>query len=1086
MIRFRAMTLLVVALGATVSPAAVPARIVAEAEDFTIQSGWRMIPFRRNYFSSTFAITFLSRQACLGAAEQTEPGKPAVASQVVHVPHDGRYQVLVRYEQPYNFSVEFTIEVVQNGKTVSRRALGRLESPKFWAFSKGTAAPMKRWFWGGGDNIVWEMGDAADLTTGPATIRLVAGPQVDGSLPRVMAAERHIDVVVLTDDVESLEKQKKPLRNYLPFDGWLTQDGDLYVRVTNPSDGLGPCVPLINPYPAGQHSPWGVHDRDWPNTMILRSGRLVGLEPIRKNKAKGRKGEDVPLVEPLGYELLGPHSDSVRPEVLTPLLPADRYTTIPAEEYLQPGHTSGWVPMGQAVDALHVSKWMPGARYAPGFKVEGLDLELEFAIPDGKGGLRPIYKTRVTGKGAYPTSPISFEIPGDVLARPVVRSHLDILRTLLAAIRQFPSHGSTPRRFSVYGLMGFSSILRENNELGRLGTEIAVALGDNTMTRSCPHAEKLGVPQRGTAWIGGHSPTTAAGMKDTLDKLEKDGMLDTLGLVSYGDEQYVVPAGITDEEFSDWLTENKIAVDGEATVTEDPADPLFYYSRLCANEKGMRQWGEVTAQVTERTGGRALAGINYGPASQNMVDELHFIRPFKRRAVSLAWSEDYVWQMPEWSVQVTGYRVSGFRAGTTYHRQPIMLYIMPHSPGNTPRDLRLSFYTAVAHGMTKVHFYCATPSAVALTENYIVSSDMDMFRAVHDITHDAGSFEDYVVDGRVRRAEVGLLLSSVEDIRNPAELASGGHTNAERKAIYFALRHAQVPVDFLSEDDVIDGGAKGYRLIYVTAEYLHSRAVTALLKWVEGGGTLVALCGGGFLDEFGRVNPRAGELYGVRNQGIAKDTSLSVFHAKQDLAPYVPLDRAAWAIGDRQVDDAPVILWKQSIEPGDGTVIGTFANGEPAVVEKAHGRGRAVLFGFMPGLAYLRSGLPLRPFDRGSTDDAMDHWLPTGMDRGIREAIVDAFLPRGFVRPVECGETLVESTVIDTPAAQGRPRRLAVSLMNYTGKPIEGLTVRITDVERARSVRSVEHGTLAPRHEGKTMVLTLPLEIADMLLVDLF
>lgn len=1080
--RLLAMTLLVIALGSTASPAAVPARIVAEAEDFTVQSGWRTIPFRRNYFSSTFAITFLSRQACLGMANQTEPDRPAVATQVVHVPHDGRYQVLTRYEQPYNFSVEFAVEVIQNDKTVSSSEMGRLDSQRFWAFSKGSTTPMKWWFWGGGDNIVWEIGAAADLKAGPATIRLVAGPQMDGPKPRAMAAERHIDVVVLTDDSENLEKQKKPLRNYLPFDGWLTQDGDLYVRVTNPSDGPGPCVPLINPYPAGQHSPWGVHDRDWPSTWILRSGRLVGLEPIRKNKSRI---EDTPLLEPLRYELLGPHSNSVRPELLTPRLPADRYTTIPAEEYLQPGHTSGWVPMGQAVDSLHVSKWMPGARYAPGLKVEGVDLELEFAIPDGQGGLRPIHKTRVTGKGAYPTSPVSFEIPGDVLARPVVRSHLEILRTLLADIRKFPSHGSKPRRFSVYGLMGFSSILREKDELGRLGTEIALALGDNTMTWLCPHARQLGVPQRATAWIGGHSPTTALGMSHSLDKLEEDGTLDALGLVSFGDEHYVVPAAITDGEFSDWLTQNTIAVDGEATVTNDPAAPLFYHSQLCAHEKGMRQWSEATAQVTERTGGRALAGVNYGPASHNMVDELHFIRPFKRKAVSLAWSEDYVWQMPEWSVQVTGYRVSGFRAGTRYHHQPIMIYIMPHSPGNTPRDLRLSFYTAVAHGMTKVNFYCATPSAVALTENYIVSSDMDMFRAVHDITHDAGSFEDYVVDGRVRRAQVGLLLSSVEDIRNPAELASGGHTNAERKAIYFALRHAQVPVDFLSEDDVIDGEAKDYRLIYVTAEYLHSRALPALLTWVEGGGTLVALCGGGFLDEFGRVNPQAGELYGVRDQSIAKDTKLSVLHAKQDLAPYVPLDRAAWAIDGRQVKDAPVILWKQSIEPGDGTVIGTFGDGKPAVVEKAHGRGRAVLFGFMPGLAYLRSGLPLRPFDRGSTDDAMDHWLPTGMDAGLREAVVDAFLPRGFVRPVECSETLVESTVIDTPAASGRPRRLAVSLMNYTGKPIEGLTVRIADVERAASVWSVDRGTLEPRYDGGTMVLTLPLEIADMLLIDL-
>ena len=60
--------------------------------------------------------------------------------------------------------------------------------------------------------------------------------------------------------------------------------------------------------------------------------------------------------------------------------------------------------------------------------------------------------------------------------------------------------------------------------------------------------------------------------------------------------------------------------------------------------------------------------------------------------------------------------------------------------------------------------------------------------------------------------------------------------NNERKALYYALRHAQIPVDFLSEDDVIDGRAKDYKLIYVTQQYLHSKCVDSLQKWCEAGG----------------------------------------------------------------------------------------------------------------------------------------------------------------------------------------------------------------------------------------------------------
>ena len=624
-------------------------------------------------------------------------------------------------------------------------------------------------------------------------------------------------------------------------------------------------------------------------------------------------------------------------------------------------------------------------------------------------------------------------------------------------------------------------MLNSPGRIGRLATEIAIALGDNTITaRTNPFARELGVPDRATDQALGHVPPTVDGVKARLDKLEAAGTLGKLRLISYGDEHYIPAARITDEELAAFLTQRGVTHNGAVQVTDDVNDPLYFHAQLCAFEKGVKSWAAATRHLAERTGGRAVAGINYGPASHNMVDELNFVRAFKLKGLSTAWSEDYVWQMPEISVQITGFRVSGFRAGAKYHKNPILMYIMPHSPGNTPRDVRLSYYTALAHGTTMVHFFCASPSAVAVTENYINGRDVAMFRTVHDLVHEAGVFEDYVMDGTVRQARVALLLSSVDDIRNPSPLTKGGYSNAGRKAIYYALRHAQVPVDFLSENDVLDGLADTYQLIYVTQEYLHSRAVPALLKWVEKGGTLVALCGGGFLDEFSRPNPAANALYGVRGQAIEKDTRLDVFQLKQDLPPYVPLDHVRWTRNETSVTNVPVILWKQLIEPSDGKVVGTYSDGKPAVVEKAHGKGRALLFGFMPGLAYLKSGLPLRPMDRRPSDGAFCHFLPTGMDPRLRRAIVGDFLPEGFVRPVKCGEPLVESTCIDTP----QPPRLAVPLMNFTGQSIDTLTVVINDIKGAKRVRSMEHGDLKPRFEGGAMILAFPLDVTDMVLID--
>src|SRR6476659_3267030 len=77
-----------------------PVRLVAEAEDFTVTSpGWKVMAFRDNYYASTFAVTFLSRMGCLSAPDEIAPGKKAVAEQLITIPYEDTFEVLVRYEQ---------------------------------------------------------------------------------------------------------------------------------------------------------------------------------------------------------------------------------------------------------------------------------------------------------------------------------------------------------------------------------------------------------------------------------------------------------------------------------------------------------------------------------------------------------------------------------------------------------------------------------------------------------------------------------------------------------------------------------------------------------------------------------------------------------------------------------------------------------------------------------------------------------------------------------------------------------------------------------------------------------------------------
>ena len=56
--------------------------------------------------------------------------------------------------------------------------------------------------------------------------------------------------------------------------------------------------------------------------------------------------------------------------------------------------------------------------------------------------------------------------------------------------------------------------------------------------------------------------------------------------------------------------------------------------------------------------------------------------------------------------------------------------------------------------------------------------------------------------------------------------------------------------------------------------------------------------------------------------------------------------------------------------------------------------------------------------------------------------------------------------------------------MNYTCKKIKKLAVNISGIKKACSVRSVELGKLTAKFADGHMIVELPLDITDMLLID--
>ncbi len=236
--------------------------IVCEAEEFRVASpGWQARKWGENYYVATFANSFLSRKAFLGAPEQCER---TTATITARVPKAGRYLALVRYEAVYRFETQFHLKVEQGGKAKLDRLYGARDNLKVWAFGQKLKKEVA-WDWGADENVVWEGHDAfVDLDAGEAMLTLTAEKQPEP------AARRNVDLVMLTSDLDSV-KNRIEKENYLPLDGFLTQAGDVRVRLHN--RGAQPLTLTLPP--CTEHSPYWVHMRTWqPKTITTAPGAV--------------------------------------------------------------------------------------------------------------------------------------------------------------------------------------------------------------------------------------------------------------------------------------------------------------------------------------------------------------------------------------------------------------------------------------------------------------------------------------------------------------------------------------------------------------------------------------------------------------------------------------------------------------------------------------------------------------------------------------------------------------------------------------------------------------------------------------------
>ncbi|MGD0090927.1 MAG: beta-galactosidase trimerization domain-containing protein [Planctomycetota bacterium] len=550
-------------------------------------------------------------------------------------------------------------------------------------------------------------------------------------------------------------------------------------------------------------------------------------------------------------------------------------------------------------------------------------------------------------------------------------------------------------------------------------------------------------------------------------------------VLSFGDEiglgQIKYEDPVLQPRFTAWLKakgigKDELGVNPEEAKLTNPSSPapagkleehqrLAWYSNLFNEEETFAVYRENTRVAKEAIGPHVLTGANFSPHHLALYygPIFQWVDLFKHEGMGMFWAEDYIFSVPE-VPQIISWQFAQMRCGVKYHNQPIHFYVMPHAPGQTPEFLRRNMLLSVGYGARHINSFWVAPEE-DYTENFVAWGRNETFRTIHESVFDTAEAERFQAGGTLRPAHVALIIGKATDFNEsrlmmdkasdpfakdsenaPAQI-NQTLCRKEQQMLYLALKHAQVAVDLITEDDIAEDDAlKQYQVVYFAGEWSDTRAVKKLAAWVENGGVLYASGGIGHLNQFNLPNPEMLALLGLKSVTGKKNLVAPRTLLELPLAPAIGAitlqERAITATGLRQV-----------LEPGAAKVLGEWDDGNAAVTVHELGKGQAYAVGTLAGCVYMESGLKKIPYARGGRHTVYN---PTDFAPVAKRLVWLGVEAKPLSRDVFCSNPLVEAILMDHPDGA------LLTLVNWTNSPIKDLKVEIKLNYVPKSARSVE------------------------------
>jgi len=142
-----------------------------------------------------------------------------------------------------------------------------------------------------------------------------------------------------------------------------------------------------------------------------------------------------------------------------------------------------------------------------------------------------------------------------------------------------------------------------------------------------------------------------------------------------------------------------------------------------------------------------------------------------------------------------------------------------------------------------------------------------------------------------------------------------------------------------------------------------------------------------------------------------------------------------------------------------------------------YGKGRAIICGALPGVAYLKPSAPVGVFSRSLEPDDLMHFRPTEFDDAVRNLITLPTRLAGIRPSALCDPVYVEAMLWESGDTQ------LLILNNHSGKPLEKVRVTVPGLASATNIRSQQKSKVVVSREGDDLRLELPVRLYDFVLM---